>query len=384
MARVPIINELLAVGEQTAEGSEKTPVTADVIQNTTVAVNRNVENIERKDKGLGRSRFGLVRGGNQEDDFEFTQDLILPIGATPVGTPVLENIFRGVMGDIAPVDINTTVADVAATTTVFDLTSAAGLQVGDPISVDIGGTTEMRPISAIATDEVTVGVPFSAAPADTAVAKVRIYRLANALNFYTIVNWLRDETDTDSSYSLKTLDSRIGELEINFNENPIQLTVRGMSASTLRSAIPSIPSLPTFTDVAQARNFGNVWIDTNQLVAYEMVLRINNNLSRSPVAIGTVSSDFILANQRLIDFDMTLDAETVNNVARLAESEGKTTVAVFGHTGDDEGLLFGFNIPRATLAQNDYDKGSETPRLSFNGSQAFTAAGNDELVIAVA
>lgn len=383
MARVPIINELLAVGEQTAEGTEKTPVTADIIQNTTVAVNRNVENIERKDKGLGRSRFGLVRGGNQEDDFEFTQDLILPVSATPVGTPVLENIFRGVMGDVAPVDINTTVADVAATTTVFDLTSATGLQVGDPISVDIGGTTEMRPISAIATDEVTVNIPFSSAPSDTAVAKVRIYRLANALNFYTIVNWLRDETDTDSSYSLKTLDSRIGELEINFNENPIQLTVRGMSASTLRASIPSIPSLPTFTDVAQARNFGNVWVDTSQLVAYEMVLRINNNLARSPVAIGTVSSDFIIANQRLIDFDMTLDAETVSNVARLAESEAKTTVQVFGHTGDDEGLLFGFNMPRATLAQNDYDKGSETPRLSFNGSQAFTAAGNDELVIAI-
>lgn len=384
MARVPIINELLAVGEQTAEGTEKTPVTADVIQNTTVAVNRNVENIERKDKGLGRSRFGLVRGGNQEDDFEFTQDLILPVSATPVGTPVLENIFRGVMGDLAPVDINTTVSDVAATTTVFDLTSAAGLQAGDPISVDIGGTFEMRPIESIATDEVTVSIPFSSAPSDAAVAKVRIYRLANALNFYTIVNWLRDETDTDSSYSLKTLDSRIGELEINFNENPIQLTVRGMSASTLRASIPSIPTLPTFTDVAQARNFGNVWVDTNQLVAYEMVLRINNNLARSPVAIGTVSSDFIIANQRLIDFDLTLDAETVNNVARLAESEAKTTVAVFGHTGDDEGLMFGFNMPRATLAQNDYDKGSETPRLSFNGSQAFTAAGNDELVIAIA
>jgi len=386
MARVLMYNELCAVAKQVDETTEvASPATADVLQIIDMAIRKNEAQLLRTDKGLGRSRFGFVRGGNTEADWELNAHLTLKAAAAPVSNPQLENILLGAMGG-TPVSVNTTVNDAGATAGSFIVASATGIQIGDILAVNIAsaGSYQCRPVTNVVSTTITFSPPFTAAPTNGATVKARIYRLSTALPWFTIVNWLRNDADADSVYSQKAIGSQINELEINTNQNIVQMTARGLAASVSRTSIPSIPSLPSFAEDAVARNYGGVWYDATAIKAYEMLLRLNNGVARLPVPVGQQAADGVVPGQRTVSFDLLVDGDTAVNTALQTAAENKTDFKLFGCVGQTAGESLAWNLRTANLILNPYEKGAETLRLSFAGSQGFASAANNELVLMVA
>jgi hypothetical protein len=386
MARVPIINELLAAAVQTGEGVEATPVTADIMQVISFELSPNQEQLEREDKGFGRSSFGFARGGNQAATWELVAHLLVAPAAAPVVAPNADRLLQAAFG-ATPVSINTTVqAAPAPTTTVFAVGAGVGatLQVGDVLAVLIGTTYQMRPITAIATDTLTFSPAFTAAPASGATVKARIYRLATAPTYLTLVGWERDTAGVNTGFSRKALDALVNELIVDMNQSIVQLTARGPASRVNRTSIPAIPTLPTFDNLAQARNFGGVWIDTTSIKAYELQLTLGNGAVALPVPLGSEFADGSVMGRRSVVYNLLLDAETVTNLPFVTDSEDKTKRKLFGHIGDDHGRMFGFNMPVSQLALSEYEKGAETLRCRFTPSKASATVSNNELFIAIA
>lgn len=382
--RTPSYNEILAISLQTGEGVEAAPVTGDVMQFINAQLVPAQENLVRTDKGLGRSRFGYVAGGNIASTWDMSAHLTLPAAATPVSTPQEEQIFRGALG-AAAVSINTTVAAAPApTATVFTVGAGVGatLKVGDPLTVNIAGTFQVRPITAIATDALTFSPGFTAAPASGAVAKARIYRLGTNPNYYTMVKWFRDTADANTAYTRKAIDAVFGELDLNFNQSIINIAARGPAAQVVRTSIPAIPTLPSFTEVAKARNFGDAWLDTTKLVAYEFDVKLNNQAVPLPVPFGKQVADSVMFGIRQATFDLVLDGQDTNS-SFVTDSENKTNRALFAHSGNAEGGLFAVSAPKINLTLAEYAIDQATLRLRFAGSGIFASAANNELAICI-
>lgn len=386
MPRVQIIDEKFAASAQSAEGTEAAPATADILPFIEAAIEENVENLFRADKGFGRSELGLVRGGNRSAQWSLAMHLLLDVAAAPVTAPPADTLLRAALG-ATPVSINTTVNDAAAAAADFDVTSATGIQVGDILSVNIGGTFQMRPVSAIAGVNLTFSPAFTAAPANGAVVKARIYRLAAAPVYLTLVNWILDTAAAETNYSRKAIDALVGEMVVDFNASIIGINFSGPAAKFFESdlegtGIPLLPSLPTFDELAQARNFGGFWWNAVAFTAYELQLTLNNGSALLPVAFGSQNADGAVHGKRSVRFNALVDGRTENETLRV-DARNRTERALFFHSGDGAGKLFGVNCRKAVLAIDTHEKGAETLRVRFADSGAFASAAENELVIAI-
>jgi hypothetical protein len=383
--RVQTIDEKFAAAIQNSgEGVEATPVTADIIPFIEAAIEPQREDLFRADKGLGRSEFGIVRGGNQSGQWNLTGHLLLAPAATPVTASPWDQLLQAALG-AAPVSISTTVDDPLgnASSSVFNVASASGIQVGDPLAVLIGSAYEMRPVSAIAGSQLTFSPAFSGVPAHGAVVKARIIRLATAPVFLTLVNWLPGTDGNDTDYSRKALDALVGELVMDFNSSIIGLAFSGPAPKVFEGAphIPAIPSLPSFSDLAQSRNFGKFFWGGTKHCALELQLTLNNGSALLPVCFGSLNPDGAVHGKRSVRFNIALDANSDNDALR-ADAEAKTERQLFFHSGDSAGTLFGVNCRKAVLSTLQQEKGAETLRARFGNSGGFASAANNEMVIA--
>jgi hypothetical protein len=387
--RTPSINEIIAFSVQTGQGVENTsPVTADIVPFISAELTPAPANVERKDKGLGRSFFGFVKGGDITASWKASLELVLAAAATPVAKPSIENLLVASLGGTsgAAVSFSDTVqASPTPTTTVFAVASASGLQANDPISIDCGGSVGivMRPILSIATNTITLSLALPNAPATGAKVKARIIRLATAPVYMTITNWLRATDNSTTAYSYKAVDALVNSLLIDFSQAIINLAFEGPAAAMTRSSIAAIPSLPTFSDVAQARNFGSVWWGGSALTAYDLKITLTNSAKPLPVPFGSQFADGTILDLRTVDFDLTIDANDVN-ASLMTDSENKTQRDLFGYSGSGEGTLFAFHFPAAELQLFAVDKSQPTIQLKSTKSAGVATAANNEFVIAIA
>lgn len=387
MPRVQMIDEKFAASVQSAEGTEASPATADIVPLLEAAIEENVENLFRADKGFGRSELGLVRGGNRSARWNLAMHLLLDAAAAPVTAPPADILLRAALG-ATPVSINTTVSDASPAAADFDVASATGIQVGDILSVDIGGTFQMRPVSATAGANLTFSPAFTAAPSNGAVVKARIYRLAAAPVWLTLINWQFDTSGAEATYSRKAIDALVGEMVLDFNQSIIGMNFSGPAAKFFESdsegtGIPAIPTLPSFNELAQARNFGGFWWNATQYTAYELQMTLNNGSALLPVPFGSQNADGSVHGKRSVRFNLLVDGSTVNDALRV-DARARTERALFFHSGDGAGKLFGVNCRKAVLGIDAHEKGAETLRIRFADSGAFASAAENELVIALA
>jgi hypothetical protein len=385
--RTPTINEILAFSTQSGQGAEvTTPVTGDIVPFIDAALTPNITNLERADKGLGRSFFGYVRGGNASSQWNSNLELVLAAAATPVAKPSIENLIMAAMCSAAVVNFSDAVqAAPTPTTTVFAVASAATLKVNDPISIDCGGAVGfvMRYITNIATNTLTVTPALPNAPATAAKVKARIYRLGTSPVWMTISNWLRATDNTTTAYSRKAVDAIVSTFQIDFNQAIIRLAATGLAGTVTRTSVATIPSLPSFTDIAQARNFGSVWWGGSALTAYELQIDLDNGAALLPVPFGSQFPDGTIMALRHVRFNLVIDAND-GNVSLMTDSENKTQRNLFGYSGDGEGKFLAFNMPLATIQLFDYDKSKETIQLKSGSSAAVATAADNEFVLAVA
>jgi|SRR5579885_799455 len=383
--RTPTINEILAFSVQSAQGSEATPVTADIAPFISCDLSPNPQNLERQDKGLGRSFFGYVRGGDSSSQWKADLELVLAAAATPVAKSSIENLLVASMGGTTVNFSDTVQASPTPTTTVFAVGNAASLKVNDPISIDCGGSVGfvMRTITNIATNTLTVSPALPNAPATSAKVKARIIRLATAPVYLTISNWLRASDNSTTAYSRKAIDALVGTLQIDFNQAIIRLSASGPAATITRTGVAAIPSLPSFSDVAQARNFGSVWWGGSALTVYGLQINLDNGAQALPVPFGSQFPDGTVFNARKVKFNLDIDANDVN-ASLMTDSENKTQRNLFGYSGDGEGKFFAFNFPSAVIQLFNYDKGSATVQLKSTDSAGIATAADNEFVIAIA
>lgn len=382
--RAPTNNEILAFSVQSAQGVENTtPATAEIVPFISCALDPNQQNLERGDKGLGRSFLGYVRGGNLSSQWKADLELVLSAAATPVATPSIDTLLKASMGATVVAFSDTVQAAPTPTSTVFAVTSAASLKVNDIISVAVAGVFYMRTITNISTNTLTVFPALPGAPISTAKVKARIYRLATAPVYMTITNWLRATDNSTTAYSRKAVDAVVGQLLIDFNQSIIRLSASGPAGQVSSSSIATIPTLPSFSDVAQARNFGTLYWGGTALTAYELQIQLDNGAAALPVPFGSQFPDGTVMNLRKVTFNLTLDAADTN-ASVFADANAKTQRNLFGYSGDGEGVLFGFNLPLAVLTNPVEDKGADTIHFKCDASAAVATAADNEFILAIA
>lgn len=402
VTRVPTINELLSISLQSAQGSIATPATADIIQFLKCDLDPAIENYIREDKGLGHSIFGYVGPSKQTAKWSADMYAVLADGANPVVAPAFENLLLGAFGASAAVSFNDTVqASPVPTSTVFAVSSAASLKVGDSLAVNVGGgsTWQMRPITSIASNTLTFGAGgFSSAPASTNAVIGRIYRLSSAVqNFFTIVNWLRDQVLATSNISRMAVDAVVNDLALDCSQNIVTLSASGPASfvvekqspatGTYNGTFPTIPSLPTnwLTGYQVETPYlnGEIFLDTTALTAYSAKMAINNNAKQLPVAFGTQFADGVMFGQRRVNLDLICDGNSAN-YAYLLDAEQKNSHVLFFHTGQTQGQFIGVYCPKMFLGLNDLEKNDVTVRLNFTNSLMAASAADNEITLSIA
>lgn len=389
--RMPIYNELLAASVQAGIGSQVlTPATADLIDFLTADLNPQFENLKRADKGLGRSMFGLIKGGKTSAQWTIDTYLALSNAATPTA-PLAANLIQGAFGN-APVSFQDTVQALPTpTASSFAVSSAASLKVGDPVACNIGGVTgwQIRPIASISTNTLTFSVPFSAAPASGQAVQSLIYRFnSSGMYWLTLTNWIRSISGGDSNYSIAAVDAAVGDLTLDFMSDIIKLTCSGPAGKCFEpgSGVIPIPTLPVnwITGFSpQASQFGEAFFDTTEVTLYTLSMKLNNNAKALPVPFGSQYPDGTIFGMRELQLDCTMDGADVN-ASFLTDSEQKNPHALFAHSGSTQGQFCAVYSPKLWLARNDYDKSQETLRLSFANSEVSATLEDNDITLAFA
>jgi len=388
---MPIYNELLAVSVQTGIGSQVTaPTTTDLMQFVSCDLNPQFENLKRMDKGLGRSEFGLIKGGKRSLQWTIDAYLTLSSAATPT-PPECDNLIRGAFCSAPVIFTDTVAVSPSPTASAFGVGNAATLKVNDMLAVNIGGATgwQMRPVSAIAGNTLTFSPAFSAAPSAGAAVQAVIYRLnSSQMLWLTVTNWIRSIAGADSDYTAAAVDAAVNDFTIDFMSDIIKLTCSGPAGKYARTGAGTIPipALPTnwITGFSpQASQFGEAFFDTSAVTLYTASMKMNNNAKALPVPFGSQDPDGTIMGMRELAFDCTMDGDDLNSTF-LSDSETKTAHALFLHSGSTQGQFCGIFSPKMYLARNDYDKSQETLRLSFTGSIAAATVEDNDLTLSFA
>ena len=304
IVRIPTINELLSISLQSAQGAMVTaPATTDITTFLKNDLNPTIENILRTDVGLGRSHFGYTAPGKQTAKWSVDLYALLANAATPPVAPLFENLLVGAFGNAAVVFNDTVQASPTPTASAFAVSNASTLKPGDPVACNIGGATgwQMRPISSIASNTLTFSPPFSAAPSATAVVQSRIYRLSEAVNFYTIVDWLRDANNAVSALSRVAVDAVVNDFALDMAQTIVQLSASGPASFVVEQqtpaegiwngTFPTLPTLPTNLVTAYSPETpylqGEFFLDTTAFTAYSVKLALSNGGKQLPVPFGS-------------------------------------------------------------------------------------------------
>lgn len=140
---------------------------------------RNVARLDRdKDSGTHASVLGTQKG-RENGTFKLSGNIIPSGNAVTPTLPDIHDLLRCHFGSFHLCTAHTTLV-AGSTTTVLNFAvggvAASGVQVGDLIMVDVDATNgmEVRPITVVAGDVVTVSPPLSAAPAAAQAVKVGV------------------------------------------------------------------------------------------------------------------------------------------------------------------------------------------------------------------
>ena len=398
ITRVPLINRLLSISAQSTQGTPATPATADILTFLDADLNPDIENIIREDKGLGRSMFGYVAPGKQTAKWTARLYAILANAATPPTAPEFDNILVSAMGAAAVTFNDTVQASPTPTTTSFAVTNASTLKVGDPLVVNVGGSTgwQMRTIASIASNTLTFAIPFSAAPVATGAVQARLYRLGDINNYLTVVNWLRDSALAVSNLSRMAVDAIADSFVLDCSQSVVQISAGGPASYVVEKqspasgiyngTFPTLPSLPTnlttgFSPETPYLN-GEFFLDTTEITAYTAKMSMSNGAKQLPVPFGSQFADGVILGQRKVALDLEVDGNSAN-YAYLLDAEEKNPHALFFHTGQTQGQFIGISSPKMVLGLNDYGLGDVTVRLNFSNSLQFATQADNELTIGI-
>ncbi|HLF55537.1 MAG TPA: hypothetical protein VI942_01700, partial [Thermoanaerobaculia bacterium] len=268
--------------------------------------------------------------------------------------------------------IATTINDAGATTTVFIVTSATNIAVGSILFVG----AECRPVTVVSGTTITVGVPFSAAPANGATVKGITYKCADA-----VAEGL-DVYNYDGQSNLNRVAEGVvinsGTFQIDTRARILSMVLSGLAKDVSTSSITSKPTGVTI-GTPIAASFGDVWIGSTAFSLFDISIVVNNNDTRRMIPVGSQNADGISRGLRdvSVTFRLYLDATTAG---LYADAVARTSKSLFVQIGNTAGYIWGFWLPTFVLQTPDPEFGDGDVIIEFSGSVAY-GTGNNEIFI---
>lgn len=245
---------------------------------------RNIARYDR-DKDQGNSASVLsYQVGKSSADYSVEGDIIPSGNAATPTAPDMDPFFEAHFGSKHTGTAHTTLTS-GSTSTVLELTAggaaASGVQVGDLIAIDVSAafSVEVRQVTVVATDTVTVDRALSAAPASgRAVYIGTTYRLSfAALKSLTLSTYLAGDNFRHRALGC---DVRQLDLACDFTSTTPVATVTasggGIAVTTHAEARPT----PTTAGEPLLPPVGKVWIGTALYCVCKASLSSNNGLEQ--------------------------------------------------------------------------------------------------------
>lgn len=239
--------------------------------------------VARLDRDQDADRSASVHStalGRRSASFEF-EAALCPSGVTGTPTaPDMGEFFRAHLG-LQDVGVGHSTLTTGSTTTVLEGTAGAvaalGLVVGDFIAVDVSAAVgiELRQVTAIATDQITVDRALSGAPASgRAIYGCVTYKLSKSTLLSMILY-----SYLDGDFEHLCAGAAVADMEITYdlgNETPepmVKFSGPAARVETLATSIPT-PTLSTNRGIGPAVAYA--WIGATKTCITKLALKSNN------------------------------------------------------------------------------------------------------------
>lgn len=310
----------------------------------------------------------------------------------PSGTlntlPEISEILEAAFGSKTNVTLSTTVNAGTGAVGGATLASAAGLAVGDFLSIVVSGIKYARQILTLPGGGVVTWAPnLPGAPADGAVVKSGItYKLttANAKSL-ALCHYLKmtDQTAGLKRQTTGAIVESLGLMILDANDDP-KLTARGPAATMSSSGAPSQPG--SFTEVGgnpPSGIVGAVYVGNATYKSMRLGIEMSTGMGLRLDSAGFDAAEEAF-RRGYRDITLALDARGDDQTAIWDLAMAGTRLAVFAQQGFTEGNILAVRCPAVEFKPPSQDDPMEEVTWPFRGV-AFEATkdNNDELYLAL-
>jgi len=347
----------LAVQEESAYGTSPGSLAGgDFFRQTSSHVGIvGVVNDQARDRDRGQYQDASVYDhelGRSMSNVSIETELV-PAGVAGTPTaPDIDTLLKAVFGASATRTAHTTLTS-GSTTTVLNFATggvaASGSAVGDLIAVDVSAVygLEVRQITGITTDAVTVDRALSAAPVSGRSVYVgTTYRMTESA-LISLYLWLFG-SGTGYRYAVPGVILPEMDFSLNFGEAvPIgKFRFSGMGKFEITHSA-SRPT-PTFAGVPLAPALGSIWLGTtkncltslNLNVKNGLELRNNESCDLQPTGVKRTGNNSRFHIEHTAEFYLTTDRLTDYNNA-MSRTARDTIVQI----GNQPGRIFAYRLP---------------------------------------
>jgi Phage tail tube protein len=384
-------NELAVAQESTYGVEPAAPVGADFFRQTSSHVGiQHVQGAEANDRERNGTTSSVLTQfrGRKSANVSIETDLIPSGNASTPTAPDIDVLLKAIFGSKRTATANSTLT-TGSTTTVINLTTggvaAMGLAVGDLIGVDVSTTygIEVREVTSITTDAVTVDRALSAAPASGRAVKGAVTYSLDSAEFISVYLWLFG-SGTGYRHAVPGLGLNDFTLGISFAQDvpraSLAFTGMGMGEVDHTQTRPT----PTLAGSPLAPITGFAWLGASKacLVAANLHVNNGNELRNNESCTLEASGLRRTGNNGRFLAEMSLDMYLRDtNLTTYANGRTLTAIDALVQLGDTGGSMLAWRMrnwqPRSERYEQDTEVGL---RLAGRG---FGSSGDDEVKLAL-
>ncbi len=352
-----------------------------------LAIKQRDEVRDRQDKTGSRTYIGVMPGGRKRTQFRLQTYLLA--GMTPGAEPVSGKLFHAELGG-GPLVFAGNTAGVGSTTTQIVFSAPHGLATGQAF----GFNNELRFVSAVnSPTSVTIGAPFSAAPAIGAPLTAAVtYTLANDLPTASIF----DYWDPPTAVHRILTGATCGTLQVRINGDFHEFEFGGEAQDVLDSAsftpgqgglssFPAEPANDWSVPLAVPGNLGQAWLGATAskfTTVTKAMVTLDNDIDMRAREFGSSVPLCAAPGRRKVTADVHLfEADDAATKGLYQSARSQTPVQIMLQLGPATGALFGVYMKSVIPKIPEFD--DTEPRLSWNfsGCRAQGQA-DDEIYVA--
>jgi hypothetical protein len=382
----------LAIVKESPYGTSVNPVAADFFKHTSssVSIAHALEETYRDRDRDGAQASVLTRLiGRSKSTIGIECDLIpsgVAAGASALTPPDIDNLLEAVFGSRLTATAKTTTAAGSTGTTLNLATgggSASGIAIGQLIGVDVDSTNgiEVRQVTNIATDTVTIDRALTANPvAGRNVYTGVTFRLSQS-SLISLAAYLFN--GAAQKYKVPGIALNECDFSINLGENvPVgkfRFTGEGLPETTHAVARPT----PTTNGVPLVPSLGKIWLGATRYpvvtagfnVKNGIELRNNESDGLVPTALRRTGNNSRYVVEGSIEAYLTSDL-----VATYDAAKTRTAIDAIVQLGATAGAIFAWRLPKWGPRAERMSQGGELGiRLS---GRALGTSADDEITCA--